>query len=519
MKIYDNLVKKRKLLITALLIVLFFVFGYNKILVSEFYGIHEWRMSDGLAFAYRYYQGGDFFEPRLFCLLSDNLETGKMVGEFPLIYWLAGKLWYWFTYSELLYRLLSFSLTIIGFSSLYKVLKDLFKSTLIGLGVTLICFSSPIILYYGVSFVTNMHAFSFALLGWYFFYFGYFKHQKFYLGLSVWAFALAGLLKVTAAASLFLLLPLIIWRIYKTRKIAFVNIALPLGFFIYWYAVFLPNYTALHQGKYTINGLWPLWELTQQNIDDAVKFFKEITFWSLQSPILSLLFPIFIVAAFYIKGKQGAFFIYMTIGYIVGFTVYLIFWFGAVNSHDYYFTNFLIMLFFLLVTGIYFIMNRFPKSFHSMKFKIPFIFFVLFSISYGANNLRMRYSDQLTYWKGFAKVFSHDIEPGYWEWMAQNSKAKQLRGIDKYLDSLGILETDRIIYISDPSFSIEPYSAKREGYTQQFMCWNQDQLKAATEHRGDYILISNPQDTTFAKDYIGEKLGEFRTTLIYKTKR
>ncbi len=476
-------------------------------------------MSDGLAFAYKYYQGGDFFEPELFCLLSDDLESGKMVGEFPLIYWIAGKLWAIFTYSEPLYKLLSFSIALLGFWGIYKLLKDVFKSTFFGLGLTLICFSSPIVLYYSGSFVTNMHSFSFALLGWYFFYFGFFKEKKYHLHYAVWTFVLAGLLKVTASANLVLLLPLIVWRIFKTNKLGLVSVLAALSCLVYWYAFFLPEFTADHQGKYTINGLWPIWEMSDQKIANAVKFFKEITFWSLQSPVFSILLPGFAIAAFFIKGKSGLFFKYMVAGYLTGFTIYILCWFGAVDSHDYYFTNLLIMPFFFLTTGVYFVMKRFPTFFKSIKFRILFGVFVVFSIIYGANNLRMRHCDQLVFWKGFAMAFSHDIEPGYWNWMAHNSKAKDLRGLDKYLTSIGVSEDAKLIYVSDPSFSIQPYLAKRNGYTQQYICWNPDRLQKSVDHAGDYIFISNPKDTSFAKKFIGKKIGEFGKALVFKTKR
>lgn len=518
-QIYNWLLKQNKYILAGVLLLLFFGFGFNKVLVAEVYGMHEWRMTDGLTFAYKYYKGASFFEPELFCLLSDDLESGKVAGEFPLVYWFVGKLWGVFTYSETIFRLVSFTLTILGFSALYRIVKDVFKSTFIGLGVTVICFSTPIVLYYGASFVTNMHAFSFALVGWYFFYFGYFKNKRFFLHYSAWSFVVGGLLKITAASSLLLLLPFILLSVYKKNKLGVFSVLLALSALVWWYGYFLPEYTTLHGGRFSINGLWPIWDLSSDQINSAIKFFREVTFFQLANPILWLLLPAFVICTFLIKNKEGRFFRYMAAGYLVGFTVYGICWFGAVDGHDYYFTNFLILFFFTLISGLYFLKQYFAVFFQSAIFKIVFGVVVLFSVVYGANNLRMRFCDRLDFLKGFALAFSSDIEPGYWHWMAHNSVSADLRGVDHYLTEQGVEQDARIIYLSDPSFSIEPYAAKRDGYTVQFLQREESRLLQAIDHGSKYFLISNPSDTALAQNYLGEQIGAYGKSLIFKVKK
>ena len=52
--------------------------------------LHLWRQSDCLAFALNYYDGQEFFQPRVYNFLNDS---GLCAGECPLIYYTVGKIW------------------------------------------------------------------------------------------------------------------------------------------------------------------------------------------------------------------------------------------------------------------------------------------------------------------------------------------------------------------------------------------------------------------------------------------
>ncbi len=498
--------------------ILFLAFGFHEVLFSNFYGMHAWRQSDCLSLAYHYYEGNSFLEPEIHNLISDNNTTGKSAGEFPILYWLIGNIWSITGHSEPFYRFFVLLITISGFWFQYLSLKELFKSNFYSAGLTIITFSTPLVLFYGTSFLTNMPSLSFAQIGCYCFYVGYKQKKNYLLHAGILAFVIAGLLKITALSAFLIILPLSIYSNFKNNKPFFITLLLGVGILSWWYGWYVPEYTQLHGGKYTFNDFWPIWKMTNEQVINAVNFFKDITFWQLMNPLTWIMFFFSLVASFLIKGKTGKFFIYATISLLIGFGLYFILWFNAVHNHDYYFINFIIVPIFILSGGIYFIKERFSKFYSSNKFKYIFSFLIIFSVMYGANNLRMRYNDRLNYWKGLALVTAGPLEPGYWEYITYASKAKKLKGIDKWLDENKVSRIDKIVSLSDPSFCIGLYSAKRKGFTQMNFHRDPKKLEILIKKGAKYAITNELSDTSLYSNSLGDFIGEYNGTYVYKTK-
>lgn len=500
------------------LLVLFLVFGFHEVLFSDFYGIHSWRQSDCLSIAYHYYQGNSFLEPEIHNLISDNNTSGKSAGEFPILYWLIGNIWALTAYSEPVYRILVLLLTLAGFYFQYLSLKVFFKSTFFAFGLTLITFSTPLVLFYGTSFLTNMPSLSFAQIGCYCFYIAYQKKKNYFLHLGILSFVLAGLLKITALSTLIIILPIAVYTNFRSNKLFFVSLLLGIGILYWWYGLYVPKYTELHGGKYTFNSLWPIWKMTNEEIVNSIKFFRDITFWQLMNPLTWILFFFSLLVCFLIKGKIGKFFIYATISLLIGFGLYFILWFNAVHHHDYYFINFIIVPIFILSGGIYFIKERFSKFYYSKKLKYIFSLLIIFSVMYGANNLRMRYKDRLNYWKGFAIATAGNLEPGYWDYMTSALNVKKIKGIDKWLDKNQVSRNDKIVSLSDPSFCIDLYSTKRKGFTLMNFQKDPRKLESLIKKGAKYAITSELNDTALYSNFLGDFIGEYNGTYVYKTK-
>ncbi len=498
---------------------LYYAFGFEEVLKSNVGEIHAWRKSDCLSITYNYYKGNDFFHPECNNLFSDNNTTGYAAGEFPGLYWLVGNIWKVTGYSEPVYRIIVFLFLIAGFGAQFLALRHLFKSSFTAASITLITFSSPLLLGYGTSFITNMPSFSLAQIGASLLYFGYRNNKMKLTNAGVLSYALAGLLKITALSSFILFLPLLVIHYYRINKSFFISLAVCLLSLFWWYSIFQPYYTLEHGGQYTYNQIWPIWEMSEWDIQNAITFFKEVTYNQLMSPLTWMLFAITTPLAFFIKGNTGRIFKYAMGGLLLGFGVYFMFWFHAVHLHDYYFINSVIVLIFSITGGFYFFKNRFPKFFYSWKFKTISSVFVLFSLAYGINTYRLRYNDLLSFSQEFADTFYHEKHAGYWWWFRANPPTKKTEGIDVWLDEKGVPEDAILGCISDPSFNIQLMRAKRKGFTNFDFGNNPDTLAYFYTKGIEYIIATTPEDTSHYPGMIGEKIGDYNGVDVYKTRK
>ena len=74
--------------------------------------VHVWRQTDCVSYALNYYQNNQpFFEPQTHTQTGKN---GHTVSEFPIIYYMAGKLYHIFGPKEAIIRAINFAVFFIG---------------------------------------------------------------------------------------------------------------------------------------------------------------------------------------------------------------------------------------------------------------------------------------------------------------------------------------------------------------------------------------------------------------------
>ena len=114
-------------------------------------GVHQGAQCDRASLAQNYYYNGlRFFYPEVnetFC------GDGIVSVEMPLPSYFAAILYKFFGYNEQWFRLLTFTFFTIGMYALFLWFKLYFK-TLTAFALLLIINSSPIILFYSISFIT-----------------------------------------------------------------------------------------------------------------------------------------------------------------------------------------------------------------------------------------------------------------------------------------------------------------------------------------------------------------------------
>jgi hypothetical protein len=298
---------------------------------------------DSASMAFLYYQEGlGLFEPQMHNLLGGQ---GKAVGEFPLLYYLIGKLYSVFGYDIVIFRIFWGSLSLFGIFSIYKVANGLLNSSLLAFCIAIFTFTSPVYLIYGISFVPDSAALSISFISFYFFYLFYRnnKRSNFIVGLLL--IVLAGLLKITVLIPVIAFVLTIAWYAFRESKIkstlstykleVVLSLIGLLGIF-FWY-LFAIRYNSENNTNYFFLKTNPIWELRWENI---FVLFLKIKGWSReyysQIAFLSIGIMLFISMARPAKSielKKWTFFLKI---YLLGCLAYLLLFYGQFQEHDYY---------------------------------------------------------------------------------------------------------------------------------------------------------------------------------------
>src|SRR5687767_2170471 len=110
--------------------------------------MHTWRQADGASYARNYYQNNlPFLMPQAYTQAGKN---GHVVSEFPIMYYIAAKLYGVLGHHDSILRRLHFAIFIFGCTSLLWFGILLFKNAWLALIPAIITFSSPYLYYYGL---------------------------------------------------------------------------------------------------------------------------------------------------------------------------------------------------------------------------------------------------------------------------------------------------------------------------------------------------------------------------------
>lgn len=495
--------------------------------------MHLWRQTDCLSLALNYYEHGmNFFKPEIHNQLADGGESGYSAGEFPILYYSVAIIWKIFGYSETTYRLVVTVIALCGFFALYKTFEGLLKDAFWGITISLLIFTSPILVYYSANFLTNVPALSFSLIGWYLFYLFYEHKKNTLLYFSVFFFMIATLLKVPEAINFVLILFIYFIDVF-TKQFKNKNVVIfykPLKqiipfvlFFIgvlSWY-VYAKYFNDLHNGKYTFNDIWPIWRMKKEQIDNVYDFVTKIMMYQLyHNSVFYLCIASLTIIVLSFK-KINKLYAALMLLFMSGSMLYLILWFNALDAHDYYLVNLLIAPAFILLVILQFTKEHYPQFFISKKIKILFSLFLILNVAYCAANLKMRY------WIGDNKTqfFATDYEKGYWWYTNDNyiNYKKALGEIEPYNRSLGILSTDNIVCIPDPSINISLYLMKQPGFTDygNLDLHGADRITHAIKHGAKYLFIIDKEllKQEYLIPFTTKKIGEFKNILIYDLKK
>jgi hypothetical protein len=436
-------IKKATLLFSALLLGYFLLIKYPKLLFSRPQSIHQWAQCDRASVALNYYQNGyDFFHPQ-----THNISNGTGVTglEFPLIQFTAAALYGIFGFHEFFYRLIIFLAFFTGIINLYRLTRIYIHNPVLAVLPPLLMAASPVLAYYGISFLPEAASLGLSLSAWY-----YFMRDRNENTNSLWKIIFlclcASFIKITslinpAAMSLLLLTANGTASLKQNFKRIIPYLIIPLPVFA-WYA-----YASWLNKKYNSSvfmlELRPVssWE----EFTSVWKEILEIWWWRFYPAKYFIALAAGSIIALLFHKKANKLLLRTTVFLYAGSLVFFLLMYTQFRVHDYYIIPLMPAFFFhwLLLADIYIKLPS--RHVVQVSFFLALALITGFTIGDAKDHLRTAHNKES--WKYGSKTFDlyFDFEP-------------ELR-------SLNIKRNDGVVSIYDQSYNISLYLMNQNGIT------------------------------------------------------
>jgi hypothetical protein len=486
-----------------------FIYHYHNILFLSPQSLHLWRQCDCLSITLNYYQdGNNFFEPAIHNLGHDG--TGKTISEFPAIYYLVAKIWQIIGHQDYIFRLIVLLIFYTGLFALFKVFEAVLKDSVLSMAFTLFLFTSPMLVYYANNFLMNAPAFSIALIGLYFFFRFYKTSKNKYLYLMAIAYTLSGLFKISSLLSFMAILVVFIldlfnFKLTEGRKI-FQNpksqifpllgvLLVQIGWYLYAH-----HYNSIYNGGVFLIGILPIWDLDQSRITEVINAILIHIRWDYFRRETQVIFIIMFIFIWIFSRKTNKVLLYLTSLISLGFLLFIILFFQALQHHDYYTLDLLVLVPFILLTFLLLLKNSFTNIFNSLVFKIIVLAFLIHNVDFARRRIEDRYS--ITGWQNHEYI--------------ENMKVYE--EISPYLRSLGIKKEDKVISLSDVSINVSLYLMNQKGWTNYGISNDSVMIGKAIKSGAKYLMLDKKEAgvKNNIESYLRNKIGQFKSVEIFE---
>ncbi|MFL5754627.1 MAG: ArnT family glycosyltransferase [Bacteroidia bacterium] len=522
--------KKRSLLIGGFIVIgLFFLYNLDKSFFYKIQGIHSWRQADCLGMTYNYYLNGlNFFDSSFLCI-NPSTCSGKVVGEFPVLYYLTALLWKIFGQHEIILRAIDFGLLLLGFYYLYKLSKKIVGDTFLKSAPVLLLAGSPVLIYYSNNYLPDVPALGLVLAGFYYFYEHtlYPDNKKLWKASIFWLIAM--LLKVTYGILPLSSIAVFLMKSIKEKKFI-ANIKQSLPFFVSlflvacWY-LYANSYNEKNQSHhFLLTGLMPIWKVDPQVIHEVTR----LIFTTRTNQLYPNFINLFFIASFFFflvnRKRVNGMLLSITSLTFTGTIVYFLFWYKQFEAHDYYLINFLPFFACVFLLFLDYYKSVPPSLFRKALTVIPVVLIVL-NIYYTAVNIRLRayhYDDILKYSlsdKNEIELYKY-MDKLYVEFIRPFETCKP------YLGKLGVRPGDKAIILPDYTYNMTLYltglrgftacgSAGIDGYTYNF---NADVLRYQIKCGVKYLIIYDNRIllNEGLKEFTKHPIGKYQNIVVYK---
>ncbi len=464
------------ILLVAVIAVCIF-YNYPSMLHLLPQGSHLWRQADCMAMTQNYQQFNlPFLQPEIYNLQSVN---GKVVGEFPVFYFMAAQ----FKNAAFALRLIHSVIFLAGILSTYFIAFYFLQRRFLSFVCSLLLFTSPLLVFYGNNFLSDVPALSFAFIGWSFFLYSNKKENMLMFLLAFILFAFAALLKASEIIS-FVIAFIFLLKIkpFKIKLfIPFTFCILPLCWYFY-----AKNYNKTNHDTYYFLNVFPIWKVALHDIGLGIWrmtiSLSKNYFWRPTSVFL-------IMSSYFLIRHWKKLDIELRILIGTSFLlaiIYLLLFYQKMIGHEYYYVPFYIFVLF----GIIGLLKTYNLFHAENVFTHTLLFLCLIP------NLI------------FCKIFvTEKLTDNLYNGYLSSDEMQD------FLEKNGVTENKILISLPDDSPDKTLYQLKRKGYTE----FN-DYLSVLKDKKADYLLLSNNgfMYTKELKPY--QIIGNFNGITLYKLK-
>lgn len=521
---------------TKAALILFFLFmiqmvcyNYQTILTTYPRTIHAWRQADCLNFTLNYYNNrATFFEPRVNNI--SNYGDSKTASDFPLVQYTVAQIWKLFGKSITLFRLIDLGFLLLGLLYVFKLCYYWTKDYFISITTTVLLYTSPILAYYGPSFINEIQAFGLGCAGFYFTIKWLEEKKRKQFIAIVLLFLFAGLAKVSVFfvyAIALLLIGKNFLESFKTcnrqqKKKWFLNLFLllvPIAVSLSWSA-YAACYNSMHYNLFLV-GIVPAWGIDKERKHLILTQLFDDTLPQMFNSALLVVIFVFVVAYLITHIKQFFSSTYLTVlsGFALFFS-YILLFFQNLGVHDYYFIVLLMIVFILLCLGIKHINEIYPWVFKKSITRVAVVFLIIL-LTY-QTTVKTRVRVDYTKESSWQCMILNKQKIELYQFLIWEDRARfaELENIAPNLEAMHVAKNDTVLVLGDLFSTRSLGIIDRVGYT-GFNTLYEDVPKfidARKKHGLKYLFVLDPEllKDEKLKPYLKNKLFLRNSTSIYK---
>lgn len=461
--------RKQELLVLLSMLGIYLLVGQAEILDKHAYSNHTWRQSDAYSFTLNYFHEDlPLLKPAMH---YQGSEEGKAVGEFPIVYFMAAKLWQIpGNPSPFISRLLVLVLCSIGLFYLFRLAGRLGISWPMNYFIWLIIATSPVFIFYSSTFLSNAVALSFAFLSLNAWFSLRDEYKPYKLVALLFFITMTGLLRPSMLIGVVGVYFIALFEAFDRKSLKFSKrgmvqlslLGIPVLINLAW-IFYVKQYNKEHGDGYFLTRLKPIW--SSKNLKQEFVESIGVAVDGMFNVFVLIAIAICLIFSLYHFRKLSK---SLRVLFISGLTlsvIYYLFWYQHFRMHDYYYLDFLPFAFICLACAMS-VYQQLKLSFTLRKILAAFaILLCCYSLYHLViqHRIKYNYSEQLASQR--MVISKHDAN----KWKAFHYQwGKRIEGIElinKALDSLDFTRNQLLMAYPDPSPNILLSRLDMKGFT------------------------------------------------------